>query len=90
MDGSYNPLIKTVIHYIKCSQSASDPNVKKFVEFYLKHVAELSKEVGYVPFNEQEYAAISNHYKTLQTGTAYKKPEIGLSVKQILEMSAAS
>ena len=48
------------------------------------------KEVGYVPFNEQEYAAISNHYKTLQTGTAYKKPEIGLSVKQILEMSAAN
>ena len=34
-----------------------------------------------MPFNEQEYAAISNHYKTLQTGTAYKKPEIGLSVK---------
>ena len=33
----------------------------------------------------QEYAAISNHYKTLKTGTAYKKPEIGLSVKQILE-----
>ena len=90
MDGSYNPLSRPLFIYLNAAMVESDPNVKKFVEFYLKHVAELSKEVGYVPFNEQEYAAISNHYKTLQTGTAYKKPEIGLSVKQILEMSAAN
>ena len=90
MNGSYNPLSRPLFIYLNATKAAFDPNVKKFVEFYLKHVAELSKEVGYVPFNEQEYAAISNHYKTLQTGTAYKKPEIGLSVKQILEMSAAN
>ena len=90
MDGSYNPLSRPLFIYLNAAMVESDPNVKKFVEFYLKHVAELSKEVGYVPFNEQEYAAISNHYKTLQTGTAYKKPVIGLSVKQILEMSAAN
>jgi len=90
MDGSYNPLSRPLFIYLNAAMVESDPNVKKFVEFYLKHVAELSKEVGYVPFNEQEYAAVSNHYKTLQTGTAYKKPEIGLSVKQILELSAAN
>ena len=90
MNGSYNPLSRPLFIYLNATKAAFDPNVKKFVEFYLKHVAELSKEVGYVPFNEQEYVAISKHYKTLQTGTAYKKPEIGLSVKQILEMSATS
>jgi len=72
MDGSYNPLSRPLFIYLNAAMVESDPKVKKFVEFYLKHVAELSKEVGYVPFNEQEYAAISNHYKTLQTGTAYK------------------
>ena len=81
MNGSYNPLIKTFIHIFNATKAAFDPNVKKFVEFYLKHAGELSKEVGYIPFSDEEYAAITNHYKTLKTGTAYKKPEIGLSVK---------
>ena len=90
MDGSYNPLSRPLFIYINAEKVNSDPKVKKFVEFYLKHVAELSKEVGYVPFNVQEYAAISNHYKTLQTGSAYKEPKIGLSVKEILELSAAN
>jgi phosphate transport system substrate-binding protein len=53
MDGSYNPLSRPLFIYLNAAMVESDPNVKKFVEFYLKHVAELSKEVGYVPFNEQ-------------------------------------
>jgi len=90
MNGSYNPLSRPLFIYLNATKAAFDPNVKKFVEFYLKHAGELSTEVGYIPFSDEEYAAITNHYKTLKTGTAYKKPEIGLSVKQILELSAAS
>ena len=50
----------------------------------------MSKEVGYIPFTTAEYDAITNHYKTLKTGTAFKKPAIGLTVKQMLELSAAN
>jgi phosphate transport system substrate-binding protein len=50
----------------------------------------LSEEVGYIPFNKAEYAAITKHYKTLKTGTAFKKPAIGLSVQQMLDLSAAN
>jgi phosphate transport system substrate-binding protein len=50
----------------------------------------MSTEVGYVPFSDKEYAAILNHYKTLKTGTAFKKPAIGLSVHEILSLSAAN
>ena len=90
MNGSYNPLSRPLFIYLNATKAAFDPNVKKFIEFYLKHAGELSKEVGYIPFSNEEYAAITNHYKTLKTGSAYKKPEIGLSVKEILELSAAS
>ncbi|MBT3826239.1 MAG: PstS family phosphate ABC transporter substrate-binding protein [Nitrosomonadales bacterium] len=90
MNGSYNPLSRPLFIYLNAEKVKSDPNVKKFVEFYLKYAAELSKEVGYVPFSKEEYAAITNHYKTLQTGSAYKEPKIGLSVKEILELSAAN
>ena len=90
MDGSYNPLSRPLFIYINAEKVNSDPKVKKFVEFYIKHAATLSEEVGYVPFSKEEYAAITNHYRTQQIGSAYKEPKIGLSVKQILELSSAN
>ena len=90
MDGSYNPLSRPLFIYINAEKVNSDPKVKKFVELYIKHAATLSEEVGYVPFSKEEYAAITNHYKTQQVGSAYKEPKIGLSVKQILELSSAN
>jgi phosphate transport system substrate-binding protein len=86
MDGSYNPLSRPLFIYLNATKAAFDPKVKKFVEFYLKNAANLSTEVGYVPFSSDEYGAITEHYKNLKTGTAYKDgPAIGLSVKEILE-----
>ena len=90
MNGSYNPLSRPLFIYLNASKAEFDPNVKKFIDFYLKHAAVLSTEVGYIPFSKAEYAAITNHYKTLKTGTAFKKPAIGLSVQQMLDLSAAN
>ena len=90
MDGSYNPLARPLFIYLNASKAASDPNVKKFIDFYLKHAAALSEEVGYIPFSKKEYAAITSHYKTLKTGTAFKKHSIGLSVQQMLDLAAAN
>ena len=90
MNGSYNPLSRPLFIYLNAKKSVSDPNVKKFIDFYLKHAAVLSTEVGYIPFSKAEYTAITNHYKTLKTGTAFKKPAIGLSVQQMLDLSAAN
>jgi phosphate transport system substrate-binding protein len=89
-NGKYNPLSRPLFIYLNATKAAFDPKVKKFVDFYLKHAAKMSAEVGYVPFSNAEYAAITNHYKTLKTGTAFKKPAIGLSVNEILSLSAAN
>jgi len=88
--GTYNPLARPLFIYLNATKAAFDPNIKKFVEFYLKNAGKMSKEVGYIPFTTAEYDAITNHYKTLKTGTAFKKPAIGLTVKQMLELSAAN
>tara|TARA_B100000787_G_scaffold123051_1_gene92571 strand:+ start:278 stop:1282 length:1005 start_codon:yes stop_codon:yes gene_type:complete len=88
MDGSYNPLSRPLFIYLNASKAALDPNVKKFIDFYLKHAAVLSTEVGYIPFSKSEYAAITKHYKKLKTGTAFKKPAISLSVQQMLDLSS--
>ena len=88
--GSYNPLSRPLFIYLNASAISNDPKVKEFVEFYFKNVKSLTEEVGFIPFNDKEYDAIYNHYKTLQTGTAFKKPAIGLSVEEILKLSAAN
>ena len=85
MNGTYNPLSRPLFIYLNATKAAFDPNVKKFVEFYLKHAGEMSKEVGYIPLNVDEYTMITNHYKALKTGSAFDgKAEIGLSVEEIL------
>jgi phosphate transport system substrate-binding protein len=89
-NGKYNPLSRPLFIYLNATKAAFDPKVKKFVDFYLKHAGKMSAEVGYVPFSNAEYAAITNHYKTLKTGTAFKKPAIGLTVNEILSLSAAN
>ena len=90
MDGSYNPLSRPLFVYINAAMVVSDPKVKKFVEYYLKYAGEMAREVGYIPFSDEEYVMITNHYKTLKTGTAFLKPAIGLSVKEMLELSAVA
>lgn len=90
MNGSYNPLARPLFIYLNATKAAFDPNVKKFIEYYLKHAGKMAQEVGYIPFSEDEYKAIEVHYKGLKTGTAFEKPAIGLSVKQMLELSAAN
>ena len=90
MNGSYNPLARPLFIYLNATKAAFDPNVKKFIDYYLKYAGQMAQEVGYIPFSKDEYKAIEDHYKGLKTGTAFEKPAIGLSVKEMLELSAAN
>lgn len=53
-DGTYKPLSRPVFIYVN-KASLKKAHVKKFVEFYIKNAAALSKEVGYVPLPDLEY-----------------------------------
>ncbi|MFL2980714.1 MAG: PstS family phosphate ABC transporter substrate-binding protein [Methylophilaceae bacterium] len=89
-DGSYNPLARPLFIYLNATKAAFDPNVKKFIDYYLKNAGKMADEVGYISFSNEEYAAITAHYKDSKTGTAFKKPAIGLSVKEMLKRAAAN
>lgn len=53
-DGSYKPLSRPLYIYVN-KKSMKKPEVKAFVEFYLKNAADLSEQVGYVPLQDDEY-----------------------------------
>ena len=62
------------------------PHVKEFVEFYLKGVPTLAKEVKYLPLPDTAYQMATERVRVLQTGTGFAGvPEVGLPVEEILK-----
>ena len=54
-DGSYSPLSRPLYIYVN-SSSVRNPEVVEFVRFYLKEAGKLSKDVGYFPLTDEDYA----------------------------------
>lgn len=65
--GTYTPLSHPLFIYVKKS-SLERPEVRQFVDFYLTHAAELSTQVGYVPFAEERQQETRRAYDEATSG----------------------
>jgi phosphate transport system substrate-binding protein len=82
--GKYTPLSRPLFIYVN-KKSADRPEVKKFVEFYLKNAAALAHEVKYVPLPEKAYAMALERFGKMETGSGFGgTPEVGLPIEEIL------
>ncbi|MCX8518618.1 MAG: PstS family phosphate ABC transporter substrate-binding protein [Methylophilaceae bacterium] len=85
MNGSYQPLSRPLFIYVN-AKSANRPEVKAFVDFYLKAAPQLVLEAKYIPLTATEYQAVTQHWLSLKTGTGFMgMPEVGLKVQDILK-----
>jgi phosphate transport system substrate-binding protein len=83
--GTYNPLSRPLFIYVS-RKSLDKPEVKEFVEFYLKNVSALAKEVKYLPLPDNAYPIILERLSKMQTGSGFGGvPEVGLPVEEILK-----
>lgn len=73
--GTYSPLSRPLLIYVS-EASAKKEHVKTFVDFYLANVAELSKQVGYIPLSAEAYANIQSHFKNMETGSVLKDVDL--------------
>ncbi len=55
-NGNYSPLSRPLFIYVN-KASLVKPNVKNFLKFYLKKVASLLSEIGYIPLPKEGYAS---------------------------------
>ena len=87
-DGTYQPLSRPIFIYI--SKKALDkPEVKEFVEFYLKQGPELVKQVKYVPLPQNAYITGLDHLKRGKIGTVFGgEPEVGVKIEDLLKREA--
>jgi phosphate transport system substrate-binding protein len=83
--GTYNPLSRPLFIYVS-RKSLDKPAVKDFVDFYLKNVPTLAREVKYLPLPGNAYHMAAERVRNLQTGTGFGGvPEVGLTVEEILQ-----
>jgi phosphate transport system substrate-binding protein len=88
VNGSYAPLSRPIFIYV--SEAASKkPDVRQFVNYYLKESVPLIEEVKYVPLPKQAYDLAAKHFADGKLGTGFGGvPEVGLKVEELLAREA--
>jgi phosphate transport system substrate-binding protein len=90
LNGTYNPLSRPLFIYVN-RKSMDKPLVSEFVEFYLKNVGVLSKEVKYLPLPDTAYQMAMTRFKEKKVGTGFGGvSEVGLHVEEILKREPKS
>jgi len=88
MDGSYQPLARPIFIYVS-DKGMRRPEVREFVQFYLRNAAKLVKEVGYVPLAPRHYDMALRNFSSQKLGTAFGgKSEVGVKVEELLARKA--
>jgi phosphate transport system substrate-binding protein len=87
-NGSYQPLSRPIFIYVS-EKSLEKPEVKEFVEFYMKSAAPLVKEVKYIPLPAKAYTGNLEHLAKKKLGTVFGgQNEVGLTIEQLMKREA--
>ena len=87
-DGTYQPLSRPIFIYVS-AKSMEKPEIKEFVEFYLKEAPALVKEVKYVPLPAKAYSVALEHFAKKKLGTVFGgESEVGLKIEDLLAREA--
>jgi phosphate transport system substrate-binding protein len=84
MDGTYQPLARPIFIYVS-DKALAKPEVREFIEYYIKHAPQLVKEVGYVPLSNEHYQQAARNFASKKLGTGFGgKSEVGVKVEELL------
>lgn len=84
--GIYQPLARPIFIYIN-RKSADKSEVVKFVEFYMKNGAALSKEVGYISLPDKAYDIALKRYEKRIAGSVFggHGAQVGVKIEDLLQ-----
>ncbi|MBL8397044.1 MAG: PstS family phosphate ABC transporter substrate-binding protein [Candidatus Accumulibacter sp.] len=84
IDGADQPLSRPIFIYVS-EASYKKPEVREFVEFYLKNAAQLAKEVKYVQLPAKAYELNAEHLKKGKLGSVFGgEAEVGVRIEDLL------
>jgi len=86
MDGTYAPLSRPLFIYVN-KASLSKPEVKEFVDYYLKNADKLTKQVKYVPLPANAYKHATERLAKKKTGSMFGGEEkVGMKIEELLKL----
>jgi len=86
LKGTYQPLARPIFIYIN-KKSAEKLEVQRFISFYMKKGAELSKEVGYIALPEKAYDLGLGRFEKRIAGTVFggHGAQVGVKIEDLLQ-----
>ncbi len=88
INGSYQPLARPIFIYVNV-KSADKPEVKEFVEYYMKNGEKLTKEVKYVSLPAKAYAYNMEHFNKRAKGTKFGgENKVGITIEELMKLEA--
>lgn len=83
---TYYPLSRPIFIYVS-EASMNRPEIKSFVDFYLKNSPVLVPQAKYVALPKAAYDGAADHIKEKKLGSAFGgKAPVGLTIKKLLKM----
>ena len=89
-DGTYQPLARPIFIYISKKSLDTKPEVKEFVDFYLKNASKLVKDVKYVALPPSAYTMGAQHVTKGKIGTVFGgTAEVGVKIEDLMKREAS-
>jgi phosphate transport system substrate-binding protein len=89
VNGSYQPLSRPIFIYVS-TKSLGRPEVKEFVEFYIRNGEKLSREVKYVPLPAKSYELAMARLQKMQKGTVFAgHADVGVKIDDLFSRPLA-
>lgn len=86
--GTYQPLSRPIFIYVN-AKSLAKPEVKEFIDFYMKEGAAIAKEVKYVPLPAKAYTGNLEHLSKGKKGTVFGgEAEVGVTIEALMAREA--
>ena len=83
------PLARPIFIYVS-ETALGKPEVKEFVDFYMKNAPKLVKEVKYVPLPASVYSINAEHVNKKKLGTVFGgKSDVGLKIEDLVKKEAS-
>jgi phosphate transport system substrate-binding protein len=88
VDGTYQPLARPIFIYVN-AKALDRPEVRDFVDFYMKNADKLVREVKYVPLPASAYTYNVDHLQKKVLGTKFGgENKVGLTIEQLMKLEA--
>ncbi|CAG9933092.1 Protein SphX [Candidatus Nitrotoga arctica] len=88
-DSTYRPLSRPIFIYVN-AKAAQKPEVKEFVEFYLKQASNLVEEVKYIPLPDAAYKLALDNFMKSKTGSGFGgKSHVDIDFSGIAEVGVS-